>query len=521
MDCDICSRDFSSRRRPLCASCVQATLYERRVQQASSLLDREKSHTHAEAIIRPGNEGVLSVLPEDVDLETIGQGVQKHSHERNQAEQTAVEQRIEEIVTKAEELRNDMAKYQARIAAQEQDLERRRRELNVERREAERQRPRLLDPVRNDAQKASQKLDKVRSKTVDARLLLCREAASVSNLQRCKTDSGKSEYTVGDMPIPNLRELNTRTQAASSSAAVDGRTVAEPHDRVSEALDNVARLVSLAAHYLGVRLPAEIILPHNDFPRAVIMPEKSSYKSRDVPFPASSTSQASTSAAPRMLDRNTPRPRPLWLDRSLAQLMKDDQKTYYLYIEGVTLLAWDLAWLCRTQGIDSIVSWEDVCSIGRNLWLLLMSQHRRRPGLDRRTTGVSSKDGAGQEVVRLGMFSHASAQHNLASSEGYELLKDWKVASLQRLTDKLKAHFMSEMSGAEWDVIEEREWDEQAEHEMPVFVGGSGRPQDSRHPAMSVMTVVPHDTTEDDQAARSDMTSPKKHDNGWTRLRSR
>ncbi|CAK4031389.1 hypothetical protein BST61_czeina129g000210 [Lecanosticta acicola] len=510
MECDICSREYTPRRKPLCASCVQAILYASRHRQVTSLLDREESHTYAEAVIRPGNDGILASLPANADFDAITTGVRKYSYDRTLAERNAADHRIEQIVDKAEELKQQMERYKQHIATQKEHLQRRRQDLASEKEELQKHKPRALDPVESATKKASQRLDKTRTRVVDARLLLCREAASASNLQKRKGANGRSEYTLGGIHVPDLRELNTRTQASSRPKLVGGRVVVEPHGLVSESFDNVARLINLSAHYLSVRLPAEIILAHEDFPRAVIMPEKSSYKFKNLPFPGISGSQSSSPVASRVLDQNLPRTRPLWLDRPLAQLVKEDGKQFGLFIEGVTLLAWNLAWLCKTQGIETINTFEDVCNIGRNLWTLLMSQHRR---------SRSTKE----EPTRLGIFSHASAENNLFSLPGIELMKDWQAHSPARIGDKLKSFLITEISGADWDLLEGREWDEEREDEVPVLVGGLRRPQDSRHAAaMSIMSFAQPDGAEDERATSSAAEGKRaKKNSGYVKVRGR
>lgn len=514
-DCEICFRSFNVwKRKPLCAGCAQTTLYNARFQQATALLDREKSHSHAEAVIRPGNDGVLAALSEDADLEALTRSITKNSVEQSRAEQESTELRINTILDKAEELRKQVEQTKERMVMQRLELKRRRAELAEERAGLEKHKPRALEPVIATTKKTSQRLERVRHKIVDARLLLCREAAAASNLQRHRQKGGRSEYTLGGLSIPDLRELNKRTQPSAKAASVGGRSFAEPHEQVSEAFGNVARLMSLCAHYLSVRLPAEIILPHEDFPRAVILPDKSSYKSKNVPFPSSTPSRTSSPAASRVLEQTQPRPRQLWLDRPLTQLSKEDNKAYGLYLEGATLLAWDLAWLCRTQGIESINTFEDACNLGRNLWNLLTKGERKRPALDRKDSTTSGKTDR-PEAIQLGVFSHASAQYNLAGYDGLAWMKDFKLGLSARLGDRLKTFLLNDMSGAEWDLLEGREWDEDREDERPVLVGGSKRPQESKYAAMSMMSVAPHDyTTEEDERKRKG-----KEKGGWLNVR--
>ncbi|EME38382.1 hypothetical protein DOTSEDRAFT_75808 [Dothistroma septosporum NZE10] len=533
MECGICLREYGTRRRPLCTTCVQATLYGPRMRQATALLDREKSHTHAEAIIRPGNDGVLASLPDDTDLDAITTGVKKHSYDRARAERDAADYRLTQILDHAKDLRSEMREFKRMIETRKEMLEHRRKDLATGRSELDKLRPRAMDPIASAIKKASQRLDRTRYKVVEARTLLCREAASASNFQRRRAPetspeqgpvlqaNSKSVYMLGGIALTDLRSLHARTQGAHGKTAMGGRVIEEPHDSVSESHDSVARLLNLCAHYLSVRLPAEIILPHEDFPRAMIIPEKSSYKLKNIPFPGLATSQSSSSpAASRVLNRSQTGPRPLWLDRPLAQLSKEDAKAYGRYIEGITLLAWDVAWLCKTQGID-VNTYEDACNIGRNLHLLFSSSRRahHRPSLDRKDTAISGKSTPVQDL-RMGMFSHGSAVYNLASVAGVDLMKDWKMASSARLADKLRNNLLAEISGAEWDLIEGQEWDDDPEDERPVMVGGSRRPQESKHAAMSVISVKPSDGAEDEDIG-SASDAKRRGNSGWTKIRGR
>jgi len=65
-------------------------------------------------------------------------------------------------------------------------------------------------------------------------------------------------------------------------------------------------------------------------------------------------------------------PRPLHIEKKLSEVAKEDSVAYALFVEGMTLLVWDIAWICKTQGLSvGDNSWEEVCAMGRNLWQLL------------------------------------------------------------------------------------------------------------------------------------------------------
>jgi len=542
MECSICSRELNDRRKPNCVSCAQATLYGPRIQQASALLDREKQHTHAEAIVRPGNDGVIACLPEDADLDDITAGVKKLGSQKACEEREVSEARINDITEKAQGLRQQIDSYKAYAASQKELHSKRRQVIAEERKDLEKRKPIVLEPVQSATRKTAQRLEKVRNRTVDARVLLCREAAMLSGLQEWRGEKNKSEYWLDGMPIPDLRELNGKLKVNMAASTKDDGDLSQPHELVTAAMDNVCRLLGNTCYYLSIRLPAEILLPHNDFPHALIVPEKAAYKVQDPPYPGLSSSQSASPAASRMLDRyGVPlaRPRPLHLDRPLRDLAKDDTKTFSLFVEGVMLLAWDVAWLCRTQGLNTINSFEDICAIGRNLHQLLLNQEQvQRPPLQRGITaattrteqlqrptfqrGVSAATARTDRLerttaepgVRLGSYSHGSAYHSLAGHGGLELLHGWRVPSSARLADKLKSYLLNEITGAEWDFLSDKEWDEDRADEMLVLVGGTRKPLDT---ATSVMTVAPHDGADDAQLEMG----RQKGNSGWMKVRGR
>ena len=529
MECGICERGFSAGRKPTCASCTQATLYGPRIQQAASLLSREKVHAHVEAIVRPGNDGILAALPEDADWDAITGGIKTHSFERAKAEQEAAEEKVKVVTEKAEGLRRQIEEYRAVAADQKERNQRRRKDLATERTQLEKRKARASEPVNLAKKKAGHRLDKVHNRTMEARQYLCREVSSLGGLQKTKRGDDKTEYRLSSVPIPDLRDLNgtngrMRMEAVETSSGT--KHPAEFPELVSASLDSICRFLGICCHYLSIRLPAEIILPHNDFPHAAILPRDSSYRTSNVRYPGLGGSHSSSPETSRLLYRSDlSRPRLLQLDRPFAQLQKEDPKTAAFFLEGVSLLAYDLAWLCRTQGFDSVMSFDDISALGRNLYHLFPgkdSKSRNRPVLTGNVTSATNNtertvNSASDSKPKFGSHSHGSLRHSLAGYEGFALFgpdSDWKV-SVARLTDQLRVRLRDQTERAEWHYVDDTEWDEVLEDEKPVLVGGARRSLDAKGPAMSVMTVAPHDGTGEER------TSRPKGNSGWMKVRGR
>jgi hypothetical protein len=515
--CGICDRHFGKTRKPLCIACAQATLYEPRVRHVVGLLDRENAHTHTEAIVRPGNDGVLAALPQDADWDAITNAVKKHSSERARAEQTRVETRIDAITEQAQVLRRQVEEHKKYIEELRNANEVRRQELLSERQELAKRKPLALGPVELAKQKAAQRLDRIHGRTVDARSYICRHSSSLNGVHQLRDARGKhtGRYELNGLIVPNLKELNSSIDEAGSS---NKHQAGEYHNHVNACLDNICHLLGVWCHYLSIRLPAEIILPHRDFPHPAIFSERSSYKLTNIVYPATLAHQSSSPSASRILQeqRDQPRPRLLHLNRPLALLAKQDPKTFGLFVEGVMLLAWDLAWLCRSQGITTINSFDDVCDIGRNIWLLSIAQQSSASDRDRREKGASEGGSSTRkpvsETLRFGSFSHGNLRHCIAGHESASLMQEWRLSQPHRLIDKLRNHLLIEITGAEWDVVDDNDFEDEGEDELAVLVGGAHRSSQARqHPAMSVMSVATH----------VDTAPNKKGGNGWTKVRGR
>lgn len=314
---------------------------------------------------------------------------------------------------------------------------------------------------------------------------------------------------------------------------------------LSASLSNTAHLVVLVSFYLSIRLPAEITLGHRDYPLSTIFAPTNSYAGREVPFPGTTpiTSSSNSPATSRHGDlRPMPRPRPLFLEskdleEKVPQFAKKDLIAFNFFLEAISLLAWDVAWLCRSQGFYAgTETWEDVCNIGRNLWHLLLSQPQS-PGLmrvlssrDVQTRNRNGKESAAAGVgktaptPKLGSVSHSSAHSFLGSSESQEFLRGWKVSKYTMIVDPLKKALIGEMNNAEWELLQEQEWDDGGERfdgEAAVLVKNKNMEGHSFDDARSIMTAITKVEENVEQPYDSSGTGRVKGTSGWTKVRGR
>lgn len=270
-----------------------------------------------------------------------------------------------------------------------------------------------------------------------------------------------------------------------------------PPEVVSTSLAHIAHILALACHYLAIRLPAEITLPHRDYPRPTIFSLASSYAHGEVPFPGSAspstpaiTAAAAAAAAAastkshgnRDLFQRIPRARPLYLDKALPLLAKDDGPGHTMFLEGIALLAYNIAWACCSQGvpIGDRTSFDDAFNMGRNLYnLLIGNQLLNNPaGRIFSTAGAAAAAAATSAstppktagnngstnnstttadkapVASMGRYAHGTTHTFL----GDDTIQGFKLLGPNRLADRLKTKLSSESTMPDWEVLEDDAW---------------------------------------------------------------
>lgn len=200
------------------------------------------------------------------------------------------------------------------------------------------------------------------------------------------------------------------------------------------------------------------------------------------------------------------------------------------------MLAWDVAWLCRTQGINlTSDSWEEICDIGKSMWQLLVAPPAQAYTLVRAFTGRDaqskikpSRDSPQTTIQRtksfpmFGHYSHGTAHSFLSASEGSEFIRTWKLPTPTKIADRLKASLLGEMASAEWELLEEEEWDDGTTEDHPFAVDHESRISASSdfQPHANQKGVDGH-TQLRISPRRADEVRRPKGTSGWTKLNSR
>lgn len=315
-------------------------------------------------------------------------------------------------------------------------------------------------------------------------------------------------------------------------------------EAITASLAHIAHILMLASTYLAIKLPAEVILPHRDYPHPTIFSLVSSYRHGEVPFPGTVVlpSATPTDQSPK----HVPRPRPLFIDKPLLTLAKEDQSQYSLFIEGVVLLAYNIAWACCTQGvpIGDKTSYEDVCNMGRNLYNLLIGSQLTNHPSARLAQASDDADAAkpltdqlgGPSKPMMGRYSHGTTHTFLGSAEGNEFLRTFKLPNPVKLADRLKKKMLSDADGLDWEMLEDDAWaadepmEDGVQRRSRIPGGESDRRLFGVESVMSTSTArTALDSTIVDFARldvdRAGTSSPEKArspgTSGWTKIKSR
>ena len=135
----------------------------------------------------------------------------------------------------------------------------------------------------------------------------------------------------------------------------------------------------------------------------------------------------------------------------------------------------------------------------------------------RRSNSASSparEDKESTFPARLGSYSHNSAHTFLGSAAdaGDNPSRNGRLTRFAMISDPLKKHLLTEMNNAEWELLDEEEWDDGGE-KMDDAVVIKARAMDGREYDDSRSIINPGG---EEESARG-----SKGKSGWTKLKTR
>ncbi|KAK8851471.1 UV radiation resistance protein and autophagy-related subunit 14-domain-containing protein [Apiospora arundinis] len=544
VSCGVCQRQHHPQRLPFyCVVDARNMLYESRIKHANNLMETTRLDGQINALELGDDPDSATPTPIRATRRYVDQCVSAAEEAEDETEQ---------IIATAERLQQNIDKAKKDLEARKAKIARRKADLASLSQGIAARRNRELEETSKAIKMTKYTWDREYEAMAHYRAALCTEVAKIYRLQRIRrVNPVRFEYKIGGIDIVDLHQMSNMTP-----------------EHISASLGHVAHLLWLAAHYLEIRLPAEITLPHNDYPKPTIFSLVSSYHHGQVPFPGSS--QLPNDPRDRGYS-HVPHPRPLFLDKPLSTLAKEDSPTYTAFTEGACLLAYDIVWLCRTQGIpvgDNSNNFDDFACMGRNLYNLLIgsSLQRNQPGQQpllaeadpssspgrRGTNNTSAADNINNNNVegggdptsdlminktttpRMGQWSHGTAHTYLGGAAGHDFTKYFKLPNPLKLADQLRARLVNEAPSApEWELIEDDEFGPN-DLDDGVLVGGTPRSRAKGPQRFGLESYMSVNTVKG--GGGLDASSPRaasgisggvygkdreKNTNGWTKIKPR
>ncbi|KAI0178873.1 UV radiation resistance protein and autophagy-related subunit 14-domain-containing protein [Hypoxylon sp. FL1284] len=469
MNCDICQRAHHSKRLPfLCAVDARNEIYDGRLANARVLIEAGELESLVTKLLSVNDAGSTAPnkgRPSRAYLESCA------------SEEHKAKDRTERIMAAADKLRDEVATARKEIDERKAVIARKKSDLAAASKGIVARQNRQIEETKTSIKMTRYSWDREYEAMTKYRAALSMEVAKLYRVQRVRRGNpARFEYKIGGLDIIDLHNMNS----------------AQP-ELISASLAHITHLLWLTSHYLAIRLPAEITLPHNDYPRPTIFSLSSSYHHGDVAFPGTSL------LPPDPRDRqfaHVPHPRPLFIDKPLSTLAKEDPILHNSFVEAICLLAYNVVWLCRTQGVpvgDNSNNLEDYSCVGRNMYNLFVNsslprhpQHMPDAGAGAAPASATAGNGDGsspadisRSAPRMGLYSHGTAHTFLGTAAGADLTRGFRMpSSIAKLADRLKARLAREnpaasaVAGPEWELLEDDAWTPDDALDDGVLVGG-------------------------------------------------
>ena len=515
MECQICTRHQDAVPGFNCPACARASLYALRNQHAHALLDKARFSQQVQKVMEKRNIPAKTSPRSQTSLHQLSEGIKTVGHAERLAEIHASGEKTDAIAKHVEALRKDMLAYKDELQQRKTRRDERKQDLAIAKASLRIRQKDASTLLSHSNRGRIRQIDTIHEDIILVRISQCKRAASLMCLKELfmPVDAGKRgiQYYISHLQIPDIRHLNN-----TEPAFINGM------------FQSIVRLVYQTCLYLRIRLPAEMVLPYAGYPWPSIYTLASSYVkheplSRRKILPLQSR-ESSIKNSRDLEQRGAGRPRHLSTDKKLPRLAKENSVAYALLVEGMALLAWDIAWLCRTQGLPvAEKNWEDVSDIGRNLWLLFCTQPHnlstsescRVSRLDPANALKQARGGApfnaSSVSVAFGIFSHGSVKNNLespksSSTSTYDVsARGWAFANPVKIFDELRAALLTEMSGHDWELLDDRDSE-----------AGDNTSADETIMVDSKTKAGPSGVLD-----RTERTEGRRGASGWTKLKSR
>lgn len=211
MTCHICSRAPSSRLPFYCPTCARNQLYQLRVENARVLLEKESIGQQVEDAIAHGSSHEQTVEPDKQPLRLQDDASRRWALQVATTRQAESATRTKALNERIKALKSEIKDKQTEVSQQKAVLSRQRSDAESAKYQLAEREAATLAGVQNNTKRTDHLWHSLHSKTAEARIYLCREAANLYGLQQMikeKDGRPRESYVIGGVPLLDLREMN-------------------------------------------------------------------------------------------------------------------------------------------------------------------------------------------------------------------------------------------------------------------------------------------------------------------------
>lgn len=215
MSCHVCARASHPHVPFYCPTCARNQLYQRRIDGTRGLLEKEVLGREIETAVACKN------YPDE--SKRLGQGSSDTSSESSRrwvtqaiaTKEALSESRREALARHIEDLKLEIKNKEVDIQERKASLSRRRSDAESAEYQLADREAGILTSMRNTTKRTQHLWHSLHSKTAEARIFLCREAANLYGLrQKSPNKRGSREsYGIGGVSIIDLRDMNGKSTA--------------------------------------------------------------------------------------------------------------------------------------------------------------------------------------------------------------------------------------------------------------------------------------------------------------------
>ena len=215
MGCTICSRHPSTSLSFFCTTCARNALYEPRLESAQLLLQKEacKKEVEQALTLRAKDDAQRSGTGNTFQRIASNKGYSRIILEDIQARELKSKDQAEKILRSVGELQEQNKRLREDVLGRKKAIAERHTQLSTAQKILANEQAAAPEPIKKATAKVQAQWYSLHTFDVDSRIFLCKEAAILLGLKqrkRKKGSPGRDVYMIATVPIPDLRDLNSK-----------------------------------------------------------------------------------------------------------------------------------------------------------------------------------------------------------------------------------------------------------------------------------------------------------------------